>query len=100
MAMAIGAIEEATARIEEAAAEAEFTRPLDIWEATAKLERAKAQAPTMIAYGDKVKIVFTLDGVCRVCGCNQHRGCPGGCVWAEPNLCSRCALGRPRRPRP
>lgn len=28
---------------------------------------------------------------CRVCGCTQHRACPGGCYWFEPDLCSRCA---------
>lgn len=27
---------------------------------------------------------------CRVCGCTDKRGCAGGCVWAAPNLCSRC----------
>lgn len=27
---------------------------------------------------------------CRVCGCSDNRGCPGGCLWAAPNLCSRC----------
>lgn len=28
---------------------------------------------------------------CRVCGCGELSACPGGCVWAEPDLCSRCA---------
>lgn len=27
---------------------------------------------------------------CRVCGCTQERACPGGCFWAEVNLCSEC----------
>ena len=27
---------------------------------------------------------------CRVCGCSDTRSCPGGCLWAAPNLCSRC----------
>lgn len=29
--------------------------------------------------------------VCRGCGCSDNRACPGGCFWAAPNLCSRCA---------
>jgi hypothetical protein len=32
------------------------------------------------------------DGVCRMCGCTARRGCEGGCIWATPDLCSRCAL--------
>jgi hypothetical protein len=64
---------------------------MDRDEVTARLERAAADAPTIFASG---KFLMT-DAVCRVCGCSTDRGCPGGCVWAEPNLCSRCALGRP-----
>ena len=29
--------------------------------------------------------------VCRVCGCTDTCGCPEGCSWAEPDLCSVCA---------
>jgi len=28
---------------------------------------------------------------CRVCGCTDDQACPGGCAWAAPSLCSRCA---------
>lgn len=28
---------------------------------------------------------------CRVCGCDDFHACPGGCSWAEPDLCSTCA---------
>lgn len=28
---------------------------------------------------------------CRVCGCTQLHGCPGGCYWIEEDLCSQCA---------
>lgn len=28
---------------------------------------------------------------CRRCGCTEFSACPGGCVWVEPDLCSRCA---------
>lgn len=69
---------------------------MDLDEATERLEQAAAEAPTIRADG---KIVYSADGTCRACGCTNARGCPGGCVWAEPNLCSRCALGRPL-PRP
>ena len=31
---------------------------------------------------------------CHGCGCTDHNPCPGGCIWAGPNLCSACALGR------
>lgn len=31
------------------------------------------------------------EGVCRDCGCTDERACPGGCSWAEPDLCSVCA---------
>lgn len=27
---------------------------------------------------------------CRECGCTDDRACPGGCSWAEPDLCSAC----------
>lgn len=32
-----------------------------------------------------------LEPECSVCGCTASEPCPGGCVWAGPNLCSRCA---------
>lgn len=28
---------------------------------------------------------------CAVCGCTNKRGCPGGCLWVIPGLCSACA---------
>ena len=28
---------------------------------------------------------------CRRCGCTDERACAAGCVWAERDLCSRCA---------
>jgi hypothetical protein len=28
---------------------------------------------------------------CRECGCTDVRGCPGGCHWVGPDLCSECA---------
>ena len=31
-----------------------------------------------------------LEPRCRACGCTESHACPGGCVWATPDLCSRC----------
>lgn len=33
---------------------------------------------------------MTRAGVCRVCGCTEHRACDGGCWWVAPDLCSSC----------
>jgi len=40
----------------------------------------------------KVKVKVPR-GVCRVCGCTDDRGCPGGCYWVDEDatLCSLCA---------
>lgn len=54
----------------------------------ARIAAAAAAAPTIRADGS---FVLTVDATCRVCGCTSQHGCPGGCIWAEPNLCSRCA---------
>jgi hypothetical protein len=27
---------------------------------------------------------------CRGCGCTNEQGCPGGCLWIDPDLCSTC----------
>jgi hypothetical protein len=35
---------------------------------------------------------FDEEPSCRVCGCTQSQACAGGCIWAEPNLCSRCVV--------
>ncbi len=28
---------------------------------------------------------------CRICGCTDERGCPGGCFWVDEDLCSECS---------
>jgi hypothetical protein len=33
---------------------------------------------------------------CRVCGCTDNQACPGGCWWADEDLCSAC-VGTARR---
>lgn len=63
-------------------------------EAIERLERAAAQAPTVRPDG---KFIWTGRGVCRRCGCTDDRACRGGCIWIEPDLCSRCVPGRRRR---
>jgi hypothetical protein len=30
--------------------------------------------------------------ICRGCGCSNFSACPGGCWWAEDDLCSSCAI--------
>lgn len=32
---------------------------------------------------------------CRFCGCTDGHGCPGGCYWVGPNICSFCVMGIP-----
>jgi hypothetical protein len=62
---------------------------LSIEQASQILELAAAEAPTVTPDG-KIRN-FTVAGECRICGCTNERGCAGGCIWVEPNLCSRCA---------
>src|SRR3954454_15018018 len=30
------------------------------------------------------------DGICIHCGCTDTAGCPDGCWWAGPGVCSSC----------
>lgn len=32
---------------------------------------------------------------CRVCGCTDECGCPEGCSWIGPDLCSSCQTATP-----
>ncbi len=36
------------------------------------------------------------DEVCRGCGCSELDPCPGGCAWAEPDLCTNCVGPAPK----
>ncbi len=49
-----------------------------------------------IVPGDEMPGVPALLGeYCRVCGCSGHDACDGffdPCAWAQPGLCSRCAV--------
>lgn len=48
----------------------------------------------MIACGERDLAALVAAGEihqCIGCGCTELTPCPGGCIWATPNLCSRCA---------
>lgn len=34
-----------------------------------------------------------INPMCKVCGCTNEKGCPGGCSWIKPGLCSSCVGG-------
>jgi hypothetical protein len=36
------------------------------------------------------RAIIAEERVCRSCGCFEEFACPGGCTWAEPDLCSAC----------
>lgn len=36
------------------------------------------------------RIAAGMEQACASCGCSETCPCPGGCVWATANLCSRC----------
>jgi hypothetical protein len=55
----------------------------DVVNGIAQAAEAESQRQARIAAG--------VEHACVVCGCSESRGSPGGCVWAKPNLCSRCA---------
>ena len=33
------------------------------------------------------------ENACRECGCVDAMACEGGCLWYEPDLCSKCYHG-------
>lgn len=38
----------------------------------------------------QARIAAGVEHVCVGCGCSETKSCAGGCVWATPNLRSRC----------
>lgn len=54
--------------------EADKCRDVDQWECWQRYFRERAEN----------------EQVCRVCGCTWDNACPGGCWWAEEDLCSAC----------
>ena len=54
---------------------------------------SEALAPSCPALTDDKRefpVPSLLGPVCRVCGCTEYDACPGGCGWAEPDLCTSC----------
>lgn len=67
----------------------------DEWACIAGIKPLTAMICTLdpsLAYHLFMERYFQLTGrgVCMICGCTDDRACPGGCHWAEPNLCSAC----------
>lgn len=40
----------------------------------------------------QVRISNGAENRCMSCGCSESRACSGGCAWAKPKLCTRCAI--------
>jgi hypothetical protein len=50
----------------------------------------KMQRLGRMEFARQVKIARGEETACIECGCSESRACSGGCVWALPNVCSRC----------
>ncbi len=48
----------------------------------ADLKAPELKAPDLAAIGLRS---------CEICGCSDRYGCPGGCSWVGPRLCSGCS---------
>jgi hypothetical protein len=44
-----------------------------------------------LEYARQLRIWAGYENACAGCGCSQSKACSGGCVWATPTVCSRCA---------
>lgn len=62
----------------------EHARPLTPADTVEILAAAATVSPP------RYQLAGSWEMTCRVCGCSDSRACEGGCVWAAPNLCSRC----------
>lgn len=62
-----------------------------IMAAAANLAEGRLLEPEYVPTGSALDEVGPA---CRVCGCTEFTPCPGGCLWAEPDLCSRCAMAK------
>ena len=56
------------------------------------LHEARQHAETRWLQADGRIAMPAGEMTCRVCGCTDNNGCPGGCIRAAPNLCSRCVF--------
>lgn len=43
--------------------------------------------PDLVAAANRAAGIAT----CRACSCTDEMACPGGCTWADDDLCSTCA---------
>jgi hypothetical protein len=62
------------------------------WVEAGRSEAGLAYRPTALGmeHVEQLAMGVSPGPACRVCGCTDDRACPGGCSWAEPDLCSRC----------
>lgn len=68
--------------------DARFAAPLTLEDSVARVAAAAGEHASWYLGGQIA--VPAGEMVCRGCGCRDSQGCPGGCLWAAPNLCSRC----------
>jgi hypothetical protein len=61
-------------------------------EATIALQAVVRGLPAIVEAAQLPRPLLSAIGVrsCRQCGCTQDCGCPEGCSWVGPDLCSRC----------
>lgn len=62
-----------------------------VWKSAKESIAEELEMEQLEARADQFGIPQTGDWKCVVCGCTYERGCPDGCYWVAPNLCSRCA---------
>ncbi len=48
------------------------------------------QQRARLEFERQMRIAAGEERACLACGCSETRACSGGCIWATPNLCSRC----------
>ena len=70
--------------------EDEYLSPMTPAESVQVLTAARQEVEPRWLGADGLMRLTAGEMTCRVCGCSDTRSCPGGCLWAAPNLCSRC----------
>jgi hypothetical protein len=71
----------------------ETTQAAVVVDALGEVGIARAEAEVMATLVIERRAADVAAGLpfCRTCGCTQNAACIGGCSWATPDLCSRCA---------
>jgi hypothetical protein len=73
---------------------------LELW---GRAEPSRGELEALVVTADDFRLPEIADvqtrvgTACRGCGCTTDRACPGGCSWAEPDLCSACSVKGVRR---